>query len=248
MTNERLPVGTTAKRTEGNISAMNAAYRSGHVFLGRLDIPVIDIRHYLEDELDMHHASASFSTRLRMIKTQGHAKNQIIWVAKKPYNPINQALHVIDEWLVNLNKIGSLVQQDAIELSRPQVALDRCFSSRGEIISEGNTVWDGEWNKSVTGDCMKQFPIYSESRNIAGAPLSGDVFKCQLQTIESAVQSGVYDALNMSSHLQELKDIFPQGVCDYSKPDVGLPNDFRITRSNFPPLQKRLFTEAKLGQ
>ena len=40
---------------------------SGMEFQGDIDIPVIDWRHYLEDELDMHHSQESFVARQRML-------------------------------------------------------------------------------------------------------------------------------------------------------------------------------------
>src|SRR5204862_7310352 len=55
-----------APRRSGDLGAMHAAYRSGHVFTGGLDIPVIDLRQYLEPELDMHHSRQSFSARARL--------------------------------------------------------------------------------------------------------------------------------------------------------------------------------------
>ena len=48
-------------RREGNREAGYAAYRSGMVFEGKLDIPVIDWRHYLEHRLDMHNSHQSFA-------------------------------------------------------------------------------------------------------------------------------------------------------------------------------------------
>ena len=47
---------TPAPRREGNRDAQHAAYRVGMVFRGKLDIPVIDWRHYLE-------ASSTCTTR-----------------------------------------------------------------------------------------------------------------------------------------------------------------------------------------
>ena len=41
-------------RTEGNVKAMHAVYRAGLVFMGNIDIPIIDWRHYLKHQLDMH--------------------------------------------------------------------------------------------------------------------------------------------------------------------------------------------------
>jgi hypothetical protein len=47
------------------------------VFDGDIDIPIIDWRHYLEDELDMHHSHQSFAARQRMLD-HGGAGNQVI--------------------------------------------------------------------------------------------------------------------------------------------------------------------------
>ncbi len=237
-----------APRTRGDISAMQGAYRSGHVFLGRLNIPVIDLRHYLDDELDMHHASASFSTRLRMIKAQGHAHNQIIWMTEKPYKPVADALEVIDQWLTGLKQVKAKNIQTALYLSRPENAKDRCYSKHGEIIAQGPQVWDGKWNNKINGECMKRYPIYSESRSVAGASLAGDTFKCALQSIVSAIAKGMYQPQNMKPHLKRLRQIFPQGVCDYSLPDVGRPSDIMLANSDFYIPEEQQNTEGRVGQ
>ncbi|HEV7758932.1 MAG TPA: DUF6351 family protein, partial [Acidimicrobiales bacterium] len=70
---------TPAPRTEGDRAAMNAAYTSGMEFQGDIDIPVIDWRHYLEDELNMHNTQQSFAARQRMLNADGDASNQVIW-------------------------------------------------------------------------------------------------------------------------------------------------------------------------
>jgi hypothetical protein len=222
---------TIAPRTQGDIKAMQAAYRSGNVFLGKLDIPVIDLRHYLDDELDMHHASASFSTRLRMLKAQGHANNQLIWISKKPHDPLPDALEVIDKWIYKLKQETSNDIQTAINASRPKNAQDRCYSDKGEILAQGDRVWDGEWNNQLTGSCMKKYPIFSESRAVAGASLSGDTFKCALQSVTQAIESGLYQSIPIENHLQQMNQIFPKGVCDYSKKGLGRPAD-RLMATN----------------
>ena len=53
-------------RTEGDPVAGAAAYDSGMVFVGDIDIPIIDWRHYLEEALDMHNSHQSFASRSRM--------------------------------------------------------------------------------------------------------------------------------------------------------------------------------------
>ena len=74
------------------------------------------------------------------------------------------------------------------------------------------------------GVCTQAFPIYSTSRVAAGGPIEGGVFKCALQPVERALAHGLYGAWQPSEpELARLHAIFPQGVCDYSKPDLALP-------------------------
>ncbi len=204
-----------AQRTEGSAEAIEAAYRSGHVFLGALTIPILDVRHYLEDELDMHHSSASFMTRSRMLKAQGHADNHVVWVSHKNHNPVNQAFTLMDRWLV-ARKEGR---------ERPVLAQDACFDARGDLIASGDSVWDGQWNARADGVCMANFPSYKTSREIAGGPVSGDVFKCQRQSVTEAIRSGVYGNLDMWPLVEALEATFPQGVCDYRLADSARPAD-----------------------
>ena len=88
------------------MAAANAAYTSGIVFRGAIDIPIIDWRHYLDAELDMHHAVQSFATRKRMLNYDGDASNQVIWFTDaRPARSFDQtphALAVIDDWIANI--------------------------------------------------------------------------------------------------------------------------------------------------
>lgn len=208
-----------AQRTHGSVDAIGAAYKSGHVFLGKLDIPILDVRHYLDDELDMHHSSASFMTRSRMIKAQGTADNHIIWMSNAAHNPVNLAFTVMDEWL--MSAVGN-PSRDVIA-ARPISAQDTCFDHEGQVIAQGEEVWHGEWNAQPTGKCMQVYPSYKTSREIAGGPISGDVFKCQRQSITAAISAGVYGELDMWPHLEALETTFPEGVCDYRLADLGRP-------------------------
>ena len=210
-----------AKRHEGDVDAIKAAYKSGQIFLGKIDIPVIDLRHYLDDELDMHHSFATFSARSRMIREQGHADNQVIWMARKPHVPIDESLQLVEHWMLNIknNPHKSVVE------NRPANATDKCTDSEGNLIAEGKGVWDGEWNNRATGICMEKYPSYKTSRMQAGDDIAGDVFKCHLQAIDEAIKSGLYGSVEMSRYQSELETIFPDGVCDYTKLDSARPDD-----------------------
>jgi len=210
-----------APRSDGDVEAMAAAYRSGNVFLGELSMPVIDLRHYLEPELDMHHSLQSFSSRLRMLRGQGHANAQLIWFARAPYTPLGDAIRLLERWLENMRANADLNAVDA----KPADATDRCYSDTGELIASGSTVWDGTWNGKDHGECMKIYPIYSNPRLVAGEDYAGDIFKCHLQSVDAAIAGGVYTPIDITAHRNELQRVFTSGVCDYSLGDAGRPDD-----------------------
>ena len=242
MTHSRNNRQLIAPRTVGNIEAIQGIYRSGHVFLGQANIPIIDLRHYLDDELDMHHASASLSARARMIDAQGHADNQLIWVARKPNNPLEDAFDVLDKWINNMRVNGHKNAPDFVGLARPASASDRCYSAKGEIIAEGDRVWDGEWNNKSKGECSQTYPFFSVSRTVAGSDWRGDIFKCSLQSIDQAILKGIYGDIPMHRYIEQMRQIFPQGVCDYTKPDMGKPKDMLFVESRNSTLKSPVDT------
>lgn len=212
---------TPAKRTQGDLDAIRAAYYSGNVFTGKVDLPILDVRHYNDPELDMHHSFASFSARLRIAEANGHAENHVVWMARQPYELRPQALEAIDRWMQNIREHPERSVVD----NKPNNIQDACFDEKGELIAQGKRVWDGEWNNRINGRCLITYPNFMSSRNVAGGDFKGSIFKCHLQSIEEAIDSGVYGNLDMRPHIQRLHKIFPEGVCDYSKGDMGRPLD-----------------------
>ncbi|MFP4634351.1 MAG: DUF6351 family protein [Nitriliruptoraceae bacterium] len=217
-----------APRATADPGAIEAAYRSGLVFRGDIDIPIIDWRPYLERELDMHNAHQSFAARQRMLDHDGDASNQVIWFTQgpelEPPPQVSQALHVMDEWMANIAE----QPQQGVAGNRPDGAVDRCFDADGEPIAAGEGVWDGILDDGPEGACAEEFPIYSQSRVKAGGPITGDVFKCELQPVSAAVAQGVYgDWEPDADELATLEEIFPDGVCDYRKGDARRPPDLR---------------------
>ncbi len=215
--------GTTpAPRREGSIEAMHAAYESGLVFRGEIDIPVIDWRHYLERELDMHNSHQSFASRKRMLNFDGDASNAVIWFTDGPrlFDQTPQALAVIDEWMANI-----AAQPDhGVAGNRPAGAVDACFNADGSPIASGASVWAGILDSAPAGACTQRFPLYSTSRIVAGGPIEGGVYKCALKPVTTAVADGTYGSwMPSSAEVARLAQIFPTGVCDYSKPDAGKP-------------------------
>jgi hypothetical protein len=215
---------TPAQRTEGDVGAMRAAYESGIYFDGDIDIPIIDWRHYLEDDLDMHHSHQSFASRQRMLDYDSDAGNQVIWFTDaRPSTAFDQtpmAFQVIEEWMRNIKANP----ERTVAQNRPAAAVDSCFATNGDLIAAGNDVWNGVLDDASPGACTERFEIYSSSRRQAGGPFRGGVFKCELQSISQAITAGLYGSWTPTGDEQmRLEQIFPTGVCDFAQPDVGRP-------------------------
>jgi len=219
---------TPAPRREGDREAQYAAYRSGMVFRGKLDIPVIDWRHYLEPYLDMHNSHQSFASRQRLLNYDGDASNQVIWFTAVPppgspgarFDQTPQALLVLDRWLANIKAHP----ERSVGKNKPADVVDSCFNVSGSLIASGDGVWGGILDGGPKGACAQQFPPFGTSRTVAGGPIEGGVFKCALQPVDRALAHGLYGSWGpTAAERDRLKQIFPSGVCDYSKPDLGLP-------------------------
>lgn len=214
-----------APRTRGDFQAMRAAYTSGHVFAGRLALPTIDHRQYLERELDMHNVHQSFATRQRLLNAQGHSDNVVIWFTDTmPGQPKAsqslEALSVMDDWM------GRILANPAAGVvgNRPPLAVDSCFDVNGQRIATGSGVWDGILDSRPAGSCTQRFPLYSSSRIVAGAPIEGSIYRCATKPVQRAVRDGTYGSwVPSAEQIAQLQRIFPEGVCDYSRPDRARP-------------------------
>jgi hypothetical protein len=216
---------TPAPRRQGDLAAMHAAYNRGLYFDGDVDIPMIDWRHYLEEQLDMHNSHQSFAARQRMLDHDGRASNQVIWFTdarpEEEFDQTPEAFEVIDDWMANIRRHPGR----GVSGNKPKLATDRCFTTQGVEIARGSRVWDGILDDDDRpGACTLEFPLHSTSRIVAGGPLRGGVYKCALQSVHRAISRRLYgDWRPSSAERARLEESFPTGVCDYSREDGGRP-------------------------
>jgi Tannase-like family of unknown function (DUF6351) len=214
-----------APRTHGDPIAMRAAYTSGMVFSGKLNRPTIDHRQYLERELDMHNTHQSFALRRRVLDRMGNSDMLVIWFTDtmpgvQRASQSLDAIAVMDEWMRNIRANP----KKSIRENRPARAVDSCFDVTGQLIYAGDDAWDGILDNKPAGPCTQRFPLYSTSRIEAGAPLKGSIYKCALKSIDRAIATGTYLPWSPTpEQVTTLKKIFPEGVCDYSRPDQARP-------------------------
>jgi hypothetical protein len=216
---------TPAPRTRGDTIAIRNAWERGHVFRGRVNLPLIDLRPYLEHQLNMHNAIQSFAARARIDRVMGGHENQLIWfVDARPDQPkvdrTAQAFEVLHDWITNIRAHP----ERGVAGNRPAAAVDRCWSTDGTLIAEGDSVWAGVLDSRAAGACTRAFPLHSTSRIRAGGPITGEVFKCRLMPVRDAVARGLYGGWEPApDEVRRLERIFPTGVCDYGRPGVGQP-------------------------
>ncbi|MBT9524488.1 MAG: hypothetical protein IV105_04450 [Rhizobacter sp.] len=214
-----------APRTQGDPIAMRAAYTSGMVFSGDIPLPTIDHRQYMERELDMHNVHQSFAVRQRVLQKMGNSDHLVIWFTDTmPGQPKAsqslEAVAVMDEWMANIRANP----KKGIARNRPARAVDSCFDVYGQLIYAGDDAWNGILDTLPPGPCTQRFPIYGTSRTVAGAPIEGGIYQCALKPVERALVDGTYAPwMPNAAAAAKLKQIFPDGVCDYSRPDQARP-------------------------
>ena len=129
-----------------------------------------------------------------------------------------EALTVLHEWITNIRRNPGA----GVGGNRPAGAVDRCYATDGTLIAAGDDVWAGILDDRPAGACTRTFPLHSTSRIRAGGPITGEVFKCQTMSVREAVARGLYAPWQPTgSQVRRLEEIFPTGVCDYSRPGVG---------------------------
>lgn len=201
--------------------ALSGAYASGLLNtagLGLRTTPIIDQRTYLDGSGaigDIHTAEMSFVVRERLRAANGTAANQVI-IAAAP-DPAQTAaaavyqLDAMDRWLTALAARGPGGDRVAKVLdSKPADLADGCYLSATERITEP-LEYDGQ------GQCAQLYPIAANPRLVAGADLSLTSLKCALRPLDF----DDYPVEFTAAQRARLLAVFPDGVCDHSRPGVA---------------------------
>ena len=233
-----------AKRMVGDPVALRRAYETGRVNVGDGGLAataIIDVRSYADGappapfdalkDVDVHDGYHSAVMRARLIKANGNAVNHVILTAptlgrvqtdtRTTGSPLTNmsgdALAMMDKWLTAVsNDKSNTPLAKKIAAHRPADLVDACFPTvAGAFVGAVEKVTDME-------RCRKLFPFDGDARLAAGAPASNDVFKCALKPVDPAD----YKPALTAGQLARVREIFPEGVCDYRKPGV---NQARLT-------------------
>jgi len=198
-----------SERTVADQEALRIAYESGRVndgAHGLAQIPIIDMRPYTEGPGGNVHDTFDGVMAGNRINAAGGG-NRIARVYDEKVNVTkaqDDNLEILDKWLAAVaNDAAPGTQREKVLRNKPSGVADSCFTEKLEEIKD-------------PAKCASMFPVYANPRLVAGGPATGDVFKCELKPIDkSDYKRPVTDA-----QLAQLRSVFPQGVCDYSKKGV----------------------------
>lgn len=196
-------------RMEASRKTLRTAYRTGRLNSGAgLDaFPIIDAREYLDGRGDVHDLSRSLIMRARLVAANGHADNQVIWT-QAPTGTTDlyyRALRLMDQWVADIKsdtRRGSAAAK--VKRNKPDGAVDACFTEAGQMLTD-------------RAACQALYPPNANTRLAAGEPLTQDILKCKLKPVSRFD----YSPLLEPDQLRVLRQVFPDGVCDYDRRGVG---------------------------
>jgi Tannase-like family of unknown function (DUF6351) len=203
-------------RTIADANALEIAYKTGRMNSGRGldDIPIIDFRDYRDTSGNVHDAVRSLVMRARLIASNGQADNQVIVTIDPAIGDLSSAgftsayfarVTEMARWLDNIVSDTAPAMSTAAKVVRnkPADLVDACYTAAGVKITDPAL-------------CLELFPPSLEPRLAAGEPLTNETIKCALKALDPTD----YSQTLTSAQLSDLQTIFPDGVCDYSKPGI----------------------------
>ena len=208
----------SATRSVGDPIGIRSAYATGLLNSGGgglARVPIITQRAYVDtappgSAASIHDRMEDFAIRARLMRANGSADNQVIWVAA-PIGAVNLkalSLDLATRWLDALAADPAPASLQKVVRLKPGDAVDSCWTMQGERIDEPA-------NPGAANRCNGLYPVHSEPRMVAGEPIGNDVFKCRL----TAPQRSAYGPEVSDDQWRRMQQIFPSGVCDYRADD-----------------------------
>lgn len=212
------------ERHRADPQASKLAIESGRILFGGAGLastPVIDYRSYNDhaENGDIHMIVHQFSTRQRMLNANGHADNHVmqvggLWGFTEDRPDLGDLFRAMDKWLAAIanDETDANVSEKVLN-NKPATLVDTCWDN------SGNERIKIEEEQTFIGDsqCNQLYPAYPTPRHVAGAPLANNIVSCQRRAINPAD----YGVNFTGQQYAELHEVFPVGVCDWSRGDAS---------------------------
>jgi hypothetical protein len=204
----------TPQRSVGDPIGLRRAYASGRIVTAyeNMTLPIIDTRGYTDLRGDIHTRERTLMFLERLKRGNGATANQVNWTYTGTDNPniARLALLAHNQWLENIAAdTSNLAYAAKVIRNRPAEVKDACWVNGTKI--EEPISWD------PTTACNIAMPVHKNVRLMAGGAVTGDVLKCKLKPLSFTSYQVTFTPAQQS----RLRDVFPNGVCDWASEGVG---------------------------
>jgi hypothetical protein len=183
-------------------------------------VAIIDMPSRINEEIHTpYHAD---SIEARMLAEHGHAENHVIWsglselLVSEPVHPL--PFDTMNEWLEAIEADGGIdplfgMDPAKIVANKPAIAVDSCFIGGS---GAGNQETD-------PATCAAAWPVFADARIAAGMPIDHDILQCQKKPVDAAdyASASPLGGPLTAPELDLIRAVFPEGVCDWTKPSIG---------------------------
>lgn len=213
-----------SERTQADLAAVEAAYRSGRLTNGGLGLattPIVDYRAYMDDveNGDIHVRYHTSSMRERLVAANGHAGNYVSLLEDDRYglfgttSPLLQhGIEQMDSWLTALD-LGDDRYPSSREVVRakPVALVDGCMTR-----DEDPEFLAMPLDRDPTSECEQLYPSASFPREVAGEDVAADTIVCAKTEPERTEYPEMTEA-----QWSQLLEVFADGVCDYDQSGIA---------------------------
>ena len=196
-----------AARTVGDPIAIRRAYQGGMMLSGGgglRTIPILDDAKS-DEKGGYHYGWYHFALRDRLREANGDSNNMVMWRRMPTGAPLEDLL---DHWMAVRYERGQ--EGTRGDIGKPSAGVDGCFVG-GHFVAE-----DLQLTSEPVTQCSELYPVYSNPRHEAGGPVAANVLKCRLRP----VNVNDYKVAFSDEEKERLQRVFPEGVCDWTKPGV----------------------------
>lgn len=225
-----LDFNRTTTRTQADPIAQERVYRSGAVNTGAHmdEVAIIDLGG--PEPGAFHDVYRKYSMRARLLREHGTAENQVFWEGQTPLlgdlTFVDDSITAMDEWLqvVEADDRDVPLADKIIDAKDEAGVAERCVAAGGadaplELcdVTVDATIFSSPRIEAGGGD-----PALVNGTGPGTVGFTDDRLDCQTMPIEDFVYAGESFTDVFSAEQQAtLRDAFPTGVCDYSKPGNG---------------------------
>jgi hypothetical protein len=204
------------ERTQAERIAVSNLYKSGMIMVGN-NLNTVPILNFVGPDPGIAHDSLhAWWVRWRLDREHGNHDNHVMWAGVTPLigdlNWVHEGIVAMDKWVAAMEKDKSTRPISVkVVANKPADLQDRCILPTG-VAAIG---------EACVGVAQRAY-AYGTPRTQAGDAIYGDNLDCELKPYDPAKEYGPLINLILPDQLIALKEVFKDGVCDYSKPPRGI--------------------------